>query len=261
MVAGEIAVCRLQVAPIKGTRVRTVERVSLESTGAREDRRFYLIDSSGRMLNGKQLGSLSEIVAAYRDVDRWLELSLPDGTVLAEAVRLGDHVATRFFSWPRPARLVEGPWSEAVSAWVGQPLRLVEPEQGSAVDRGTGGAFSLVSRGSLVRFAEAAAVDGVDPRRFRMLIEIDGVPAHAEDRWVGRKLRIGGARVAVEAHVGRCLVTSRDPESGRIDLPTLDILGSYREQDGATAPLPFGVHGRVLEPGSVALGDAVALED
>jgi hypothetical protein len=31
----------------------------------------------------------------------------------------------------------------------------------------------------------------VDVRRFRMLVEVDGVAAHAEDEWVGRTVRIG----------------------------------------------------------------------
>ena len=143
---------------------------------------------------------------------------------------------------------------------MGQPLRLVEPGEYNAVDRGIGGAASIISRGSLARLAEAAGIGAVDARRFRMLIEIDGVPAHREDRWVGHRLRVGGARITVEGHVGRCLVTSRDPDTGEIDLPTLDILGGYRRDAEATAPLPFGIHGSVLEPGSVALGDPVALE-
>jgi uncharacterized protein YcbX len=256
----EISVRRLSVTPIKGTRLQTVERVLLEQNGVHFDRRFYLIDARGRMVNGKQLGALNEVVADYSDDERRLALHFTDGEVAADTVRLGDSVDTRFFSFPREARLVEGPWSEAISERVGQPLRLVEPAKGNAVDRGMGGAFSLISRASLARFAEAAQADSVDARRFRMLIEIDGVAAHEEDRWVGQKLRIGGARVAVEGHVGRCLVTSRDPETGQIDLPTLDILGEYRDQDGATAPLPFGIHGRVLEPGEVAVGDPVELE-
>jgi uncharacterized protein YcbX len=104
-------------------------------------------------------------------------------------------------------------------------------------------------------------VESVDPRRFRMLIEIDGVPANYEDRWVGRRARVGGALIGWGGHVGRCLITSRDPETGEIDLPTLDILGDYRGRVEATEPLPFGIYGRVLEPGSVAVGDAVVLEE
>jgi uncharacterized protein len=126
------------------------------------------------------------------------------------------------------------------------------------VDRGQPGAATLISQASVRRLADAAGVGDVDERRFRMLIEIDGVEAHREDGWVGGgPVRVGGALVEFSGHVGRCLITSRDPDTGQVDLPTLDILQEYRGSAGATEPLPFGVWGRVLEPGGVGIGDEV----
>jgi uncharacterized protein len=205
------------------------------------------------------LGTLQTVIADYSDADRTLRLSLPDGRVVQGEVRLGDSVTTSFFSQVTDGRLVHGPWSEALSEVCGRPLRLVEVDRrGTGVDRGPGGAVSLISRASLGRLASEAGCESVDPRRFRMLIEIDGVAAHAEDGWVGNgSMRIGEAVVAFGGHVGRCLITSRDPDTGTVDLPTLDILGSYRTGLDTTEPLPFGIWGRVLEPGAVALGDEV----
>ena len=97
--------------------------------------------------------------------------------------------------------------------------------------------------------------DALDPDH----IEIDGVGAHAEDEWIGCSVRFGAALVAVRGNVGRCLITSRAPDSGEIDLPTLDILRSYRGALQTTEPLPFGVYGEVLQAGTVRLGDAVAV--
>src|SRR5207247_1560186 len=85
---------------------------------------------------------------------------------------------------------------------------------------------------------EHAGEESIDARRFRMLVEIDGVEPHAEDEWVGRRVRVGSALVAMHGNVGRCLVTSRDPQSGTIDLPTLDLLGSYRGHVESTGPPP-----------------------
>ena len=251
------------MTPVKATRLHEVDRLDLGPEGVRENRRFYVIDDRDRMINSKRLGDLQTVVAAYSDADRTLSLSLPDGRVVEDVVRLGDPITTRFFSQTADGRLVEGPWSEALSAACGQALRLVEAEQpGGGVDRGADGAVSLISRGSLARLAEVGGVDSLDPRRFRMLVEIDGVDAHAEDRWVNNgSVRIGGAVVAFTGHVGRCLITSRDPETGVVDLPTLDILGEYRSGLGTTEPLPFGVWGRVLEPGTVRVGDEVTPAD
>lgn len=253
-----ITVTGLATTPVKGTRLQSVGSVSLDRDGASDNRRFYVIDDRGRLVNGKLLGALQTIVTSL-DGDR-LKMSFPDGRVVEDVVSTGEEVETQFFSRARKARVVEGPWSAALSELGGRPLRLVEPDDDiAAVDRGQDGAATLMSRASLDRLASAANVPTVDERRFRMLIEIDGVDAHAEDAWVGCRARVGEALIAWSGHVGRCLTTSRDPDSGRVDLPTLDILRDYRGDCATTEPLPFGIYGAVIEPGVVRVGDAVSL--
>jgi uncharacterized protein YcbX len=249
----------LAFTPVKATRLHAVDRVELGPEGVLDNRRFYVIDDRDRMINSKIVGELQTVIADYSHGDRTLRLTLPDGQVVEGQIRLGSEVDTRFFSTQRMGRLVEGPWSEALTQVAGRPLRLVEPcSAGGGVDRAADGAVSLISRASLERLAEVGGVDSLDSRRFRMLVEIDGVSAHAEDRWVGNgSVRIGGAVVAFTGHVGRCLITSRDPDTGVVDVPTLDLLGSYRDAIDSTEPLPFGVWGRVVEPGTVRVGDEV----
>jgi len=223
-----------------------------------DNRRFYLIDERSRMVNGKQLGQLQAVVPDYDDADRRLSLSFPDGAVVSGTVELGREIATSFFSRPATARLVLGPWSAALSGHAGRAVRIVDPGPGGGgVDRGRAGAVSLFSRASLSALAAVAGVADLDARRFRMLVEVDGARAHEEDGWVGREVRIGSALVAMHGHVGRCLVTSRDPLSGSVDLPTLDLLRSYRDDAATTEPLAFGIYGEVLEGGAVRVGDRV----
>ncbi|MBV9197335.1 MAG: MOSC domain-containing protein [Solirubrobacterales bacterium] len=258
----EIVVSGLTLAPVKGMRLASVERISLGLSGVRENRRFFWIDERDRLVNGKMLGGLQSVVAEYEDSARWLRLTLSDGTVVEGEVRAGKPVITRFYSQTLEARVVSGPWSEAVSACLGRPLRLVEAGEAGAVDRGADGAASAISRASLARLAEQAGETGeLDARRFRMLIEVDGLAAHAEDEWVGRTVRIGEARVVFRGHVGRCLTTSRNPDTGVVDLPTLDLLRSYRGERAATEPLPFGVYGRPVTPGRIAVGDPIVVDE
>jgi uncharacterized protein len=249
-----ISVTALSTTPVKGTRLHRVESIELGRTGARGDRRFFVIDCHERMVNAKRLGELQTIVA--RHDDGRLRLTFPDGRVVQAAPEVGRPLTTRFFSRPFEGRIVEGPFAEALSDHVGEPVRLVEPAA-SSVDRGEAGAASLISRASLAALADAAGAREIDSRRFRMLIEVDGVAAHAEDRWVGRAVQIGDATVRFNGHVGRCLITSRDPDTGKIDLPTLDVLRGYRGELATTEPLPFGIYGRVLEGGVVRIGDRV----
>lgn len=252
----EPQVTALSITAVKATRLQTVQEIMLERTGARGDRRFFLIDERGRMVNGKRLGRLQAVQSSYDEASERLSLELPDGTVIADTIRFGHPVQTEAYGNFRIGRLVDGPWGQALSDWLGEPLRLIETD--SAVDRGTDGATSLVSRGSLRRLAQEAGAETLDARRFRMLIEIDGVEPHAEDRWVGRSIKVGEAVIRFEGHVGRCIITSRDPDTGMVDLPTLDLLRSYRGAEASTEPLPFGVHGRVVLPGTIAVGDPVA---
>jgi uncharacterized protein YcbX len=248
-----VTVTALYTAAIKGTRVRSVEQVVLDERGAAGDRKFFVADARDRMRNGKQLGSLQAVVAHFEPPR--LKLEFPDGSVVEDEIELGEPVMTQFFSHQLTGRLVLGPWSQALSDFCGESLRLLE--SGSAVDRGAKGPVSLISRGSLRRLGEQAGTEPYDVRRFRMMIEIDGVAPHAEDAWLGQRLRVGSSVLRFDGNVGRCLVTGRDPETGEVDAPTLDLLRGYRKEIETTEPLPFGIYGRVLRPGTVRVGDTL----
>jgi uncharacterized protein len=174
----------------------------------------------------------------------------------------GEQVETLFYGRTVVGRLVEGPWSEALSELAGKPLRLVRTEhEGEGLDRGARAGATLVSTASLEALGAAAGTaDPVDGRRFRMTIGVAGVEAHAEDGWLGRRVRAGGAVLEVRGNVGRCVVTKTHPETGVRDLDTLDAIAAYREAVPTSEPLPFGVWCEVVEPGPVALGDPVEPE-
>ncbi len=251
-------VAALQTTPVKGLRVVARDAIELTAAGVADDRRFYLVDERERMVNGKQLGGLQSVVATIADDE--LSLAFPDGRTVAGPIELAQEtLATTFFSRPTPALQLLGDFGAALSEHVGRPVRLVQGVHRKALDRGRGGAASFISRASL-QALERLAGEHVDPRRFRMLVEVAGLAeAHDEDTWVGQPLRVGAAVVRVRGHVGRCLTTQRDPESGTTDLPTLDLLRSYRGGLDTTEPLAFGVYGEVLEAGRVAVGDTIEL--
>jgi uncharacterized protein YcbX len=255
-----IEVTALAITPVKGTRIRNVDTVRLDRGGARENRRFFLIDDEDDMVNATHLGPLQTIVSSYDDGRRRLSLTFPDGRVLEDGVQLGEEVITRFYSEPFPARVVRGDFSQAISDHVGKELRLVEAGEQGAVDRGSQGAVTVISQASVSRVAEQAERSTVDPRRFRMLIEVNGVQPHEEDQWVGRTLQVGEAVLRARGHVGRCVITNREPESGEITLQTLKILGGYRRGIGTTEPIAIGIYGEVLQPGTVSVGDSVKVD-
>ena len=166
-------------------------------------------------------------------------------------------MVTNFHRLPKPARRVAGPWDDALSEVAGESVRLVAPEYG-AVDRGRSGAATLLGRSSLGAIAGELTVDSVDHRRFRMNFGIEGLEAHGEDSWIGRRVQIGEAVIVPQGNVGRCAITTQNPDTGRPDLDTLKALARYRGDLPSTEPLPFGVHAAVAAPGRVRVGDPVS---
>lgn len=250
----------ISLTAVKALAVEEVDEIDLLESGVRGDRRFYLVDERGRLVNNKgKRGPLQLIHASFDEAADELTLRLPDGSTVSGRTEAGESVTTQFHRWPKAARRVAGPWDDVLSDAAGEPVRLVAAEHG-APDRGRGGAVSLLAQASLQAIAGQLGVDGVDSRRFRMNIGIDGLAAHEEDSWIGTRIRVGEAIVVPQGHIGRCAITTQNPETGRADLDTLGALAAYRGDLETTEPLPFGVHAAVAEPGRIRLGDPVAPE-
>jgi uncharacterized protein YcbX len=253
-------VTAIALAPVKGLALAPREAVDLLPAGVEGDRRFYLVDETGHLINQKRVPALATVVPTV--LDGRLGLRFADGTEVEDRVRLGDEVETVFYARRSVrGRFVVGPWSEALSRHTGASLRLVRTErEGDGLDRGGDAGVTIISTGSLRALAAQAGRDAVDGRRFRMLLTVDGLEPHGEDGWLGRRVRVGSAAVDLVGNVGRCAVTTRDPDTGVRDLETLDLIQAYRGELPTTEPLPFGVWGRVAEPGRVAVGDRVDVE-
>ena len=251
----------IHVAPVKALAIDSRREAYIGPLGVEGDRRFCIVDpETNRMLNAKRIAMLVSIRPQLEDGH--LTLHLPDGSKVRGDVALGDPLTITIFSREAEARAVEGPFGDALSKAAGQPLRLVRLEkEGEGVDRcAQGGAASMLSEESLRAIASAGGAHRpVDPRRFRMLVGVSGVPAHAEDGWIGQRVHVGEAVVVPAGNVGRCAVTTVDPESGVSDFDTLAAIAKYRGEKVTTEALPFGVWARVAKPGRVRVGDPVHL--
>jgi uncharacterized protein YcbX len=240
------AVTALTTAPVKGMRVSAADELDIGPTGPAGDRAFLVVDPDGTLLLTTRTPALLQISA------RWdggtLALTFPDGRVVASVPELGAPAATANYAGRRiTGRLVEGELSAAVSDHLDRPVQLLARDPG---DRGADDApVTLMSEASL----RALAVP--DARRFRMTITIDGVTAWEEHGWGGRELAAGDAVLRVTEPVSRCVVTTRDPETGRRDEPTLKRLAELRGRDDVT----FGVWCEVVAPGRVRVGDQLVI--
>jgi uncharacterized protein len=251
-------VSRFSLTPVNATALHHPQSIRLERYGAVGDRWFYFAKPDGRFVAGAAHGPLVQIHAEYDVGAERLSLAFPDGTrVSGDACALGEPVWTSMWGRSLTGRVVNGSFEEAVTAYVGERLRLVRTDEpGGAIDIDP---VTLVSTASVEEFAAMSGDPrGKDARRFRLLIQVDGTEAREEHSWNSRRLRVGDAIVEGGGPVPRCIVTTQDPDTGRRDIDTLRILAHYRgKPDGKH--VEFGMYGRVVEPGDVAVGDPVEL--
>ena len=114
--------------------------------------------------------------------------------------------------------------------------------------------ISMLSTQTTRRIGDALGLS-VDKRRFRANIYLDLVSGEgfAEDRYVGRQLRIGGKVVmAVLERDIRCQMISLDPETAEANPEILKYVA--RNHDGKA-----GVYAAVLVEGVVRAGDEIRL--
>ena len=156
-----------------------------------------------------------------------------------------------------PARIVTGPFTDAIRAHADDDTlflaRVLEPEYAGGKHRA-----SIISRASVADVGEHTGDAGLDPRRFRMLIEVDGVEPYGEDAWQGRRVRFGSVVIRLGDRMPRCVMTTLDPDTGVQNAPVLDALAEHRK---VGTDLLLGVYGDVEQPGAIAVGDDVVILD
>ena len=176
-------VVRISIAPVKALHVVNPDEVELTRAGVVGDRRFWLVDRDGRLVNGKRPSRAHARAAGVGRGARRLALAFPDGSVVEGVVEPGEPFEAELYGQPHPSRRVPGPWQEALSEFAGEPLTLLWSEGGAQSTAARPGRLGVAD---LARLARAAGRGGrrrgaVDGRRFRMLFEIDGVEPHEED--------------------------------------------------------------------------------
>lgn len=240
-------VSAIATTPVKGFALTFPARVTIGASGVDDDRRFALLDANGERLRSRKHAWPCTVAARYDAESRRLGMRFPDGSELARRVETGAPVRFDHHGELVDAHVVVGPWAERLSALARMPVQLVMLDRAGGVQ---GHPVTLVSGASLRRIADEAGSE-VDARRFRMLFQLEGCAAHEEDEWLDARVRVGDAVVRVVERVERCVVTTRDPDTGERDLDTLALLNGYR------GSIDFGVRAAVVEPGVVSVGDAV----
>src|SRR5438876_1094826 len=122
-------VARLSFTPVRGLGLTHPSSIELTAMGVREDRRFYLVDDHGRLVDGLRAAGLVRVFGETNQDATWLRLNLPDGSVVEGDVRLDEPVRTDIYDRMAIGHVVGGPWAAALEPYAGRPVMLVRCDE------------------------------------------------------------------------------------------------------------------------------------
>lgn len=193
------------IYPIKSLPGAALERAEFLPAGPlRGDREWRLVDERGTPLNGKRSALVHALRADFEPDARALRLAHADGSSAGpfELERDAQHAA----DW--------------IGARLGLALRLARDPVRSFPDDAERAGPTLVSRATLAAVGEWLGFDPEEARRrFRPNLVVAGVPAFWEDALLREEgaagaLRIGAVELEAAGWCRRCVVPTRQPESG-----------------------------------------------
>ncbi len=260
-----VRVKQLFIHPVKGLTPQAEERVHLQAGhGIPGDRAFALTYNSGTSDNASSVvpwmkkqnftmqcdwPGLAALACHYDPATgvltvkrQGVELLVAETNTHAGRDRIGAFF-TGYLAAIHPSQAARHPERA--------PLRLVGDGSGKTryPDREVVH-LSLLSIATINQLSEVAS-HGVDVRRFRPNIVMEGIPAWAEFSWVGQEFELGQARIAITAPINRCLNIDVNPDTGERDIPLFSLLQKHlgHKQTGVLA--------KVITGGTVTLGDAL----
>lgn len=265
----------LHLYPVKSLRGCSVQAADVDDLGLVGDRRFMVVDESGRFLTQRTRPKMARVETTLSS-DR-LTLSAPGAGSVSVSRASDSQAAERNASvWKSEGLRTEDCGDEA-AAWLtdflGQRCRLVragrnllrpvlKPDVAGPGDRlafQDGFPFLAIGEDSLRELNDRIAGQGEDPlpmNRFRPNLVLAGTPPYAEDVWP--RFRIGSVLFRAAGPCGRCVVTTTDQETGERGHEPLRTLATFRRDQNDPTEVNFGqnlIH--ETKHGTLHIGDPV----
>ena len=241
--------------PVKGLTPERLDKVEVaEGETMPFDRAYAIENGPGRFDPDKprHLPKITFLMLMRDERLATLEARLDDATETLTILRGGKQVARGQLTTPLGRKMIE----QFIAAYMKDSLR-GPPRVVSA----TGHSFSDVAAKclhivNLASVRELARLIGreVDPLRFRPNLVLDGLEPWAELAWLGKSLRVGGARFTVFDRTQRCEATNVDPSTGARDMA---IPAALRRAFGHS---DFGIYAKVADAGAITVGDRIEVD-
>jgi len=217
--------------PVKAMGGEGLTAVDVDARGLVGDREFAVVEADGRLASGKDSGRFRRRDAVFDHA----------------AATVGDGVLVRDDdgrTWP-----VDDPaLATHLSQRLGAPVRVLAEADASHHDDGP---VSLVGTATLRWCAEQWGVDA-DPRRLRVNLVVATDEPFVEESWLGARLAVGSAILAVESRIERCRTVDVAQDGASAEGRLLKPLAAHRD-------MCLAVYSRALRAGTVHVGDGVTV--
>ncbi len=240
--------------PVKGLSPEPLEQVDLtEGRGLPLDRAFALARPGGTVDpdNPRWARKMNFLCLMLDEQLARVRTEFNAGTRRLIVWQDGSPVLVGHVDYPGGRRAIEGFFHNLVGSTLPAPPRFVAADDGEFMDS-QDRTVSLINLAT-VRALEAKWSRGLDLRRFRANLYMDGLEPWAEHQWIGATLVIGGAQCFVDRRNGRCAATNVDPARGErdMDLPRA-MMEAFGHRD-------LGINLHVRTGGRVTVGDPVTV--
>lgn len=260
----------LHIYPLKSCAPRTLDAAVVEPRGLANDRRWMVVDASGKFLTGRQQPRLTLIAATPEEGT--LQLEAPGMPTLHEPLPTANGTRIRTAVWgaavkPLLASTRANAW---ISTFLGAPCRLVYMDaactravkekydgqygqDGDEVSLADAFPVLLISQGAL-DLLNSKVAQPLPMLRFRPNLVVAGTEPHAEDNW--KRIRIGAIQFDVVKPCTRCVFTTVDFEHGRFD-PSGEPLRTLKTYRRSPEGITFGQNLIPRSTGTLRVGDAL----
>jgi uncharacterized protein YcbX len=230
------------------------------------DREWMVVDARGAFVTQRTRGELARVATAFEaDLLRLDAPGLPPLRLPLAVDAAARSVAVRVWRWSGPALDAGAEAAAWFASLLGLPCRLVRRHPDVPRPAGShapGGTVGFADAYPVLACTEASLADlnarlalPVTMGAFRPNLVVTGGEPWSEDGW--GSLQVGRARLQNVKPCARCVIPTRDPDTGEARGPEpLRTLNALRPgPDGPT----FGVNLAVEQPGEVAVGDDVRI--
>lgn len=260
--------------PVKSLRGCAIASAEVDELGLVGDRRFMVVDDSGRFLSQRTLPQMARIATALTN-DTLTLSARGAGEIRVHRHRDSNTPVRGVSVWKSEGLLAEDCGDTAADWLAGvmeHPCRLVRIGEeflrpilkpaagpGDRVHFADAVPFLAISDASLADLNDRLIARGEDPvpmDRFRPNLVVSGCAPYSEDAWP--RFRIGEVTFRSAGPCGRCVVTTTDQATGERSVEPLRLLGHYRRDSADPTRVNFGqnvIH--ETKRGTLRVGDRV----